>query len=117
MIQNAFIVFYRVLFCDILSIPIQMLYPFGAQYGDSGLGRGDDMTSAAIQISMSFPFFNNSHDYLFVSIIFEIVKKKSCFNWLYIMGKNLNSDGQQFHQYRQNEQSPITYVHLGPSWL
>ena len=23
------------------------------------------------------------------------------------MGKNLNSDGQQFHQYRQNEQSPM----------
>ena len=87
MIQNAFIVLYSVLFCDILSIPIQMLYPFGAQYGDSGLGRGDDMTSAAIQISMSFPFFNNSHDYLFVSIIFEIVKKKKLFQLAIYHGK------------------------------
>ena len=51
MIQNALIVFYSILFCDILSIPIQMVYPFGAQYGDSGLGRGDDMTSAAILVS------------------------------------------------------------------
>jgi len=52
-----------------------MLYPFGAQHGDSDLTRGDDMTSSAIQISMSFPFFNNSHDYLYVSIIFGIVKQ------------------------------------------
>ena len=91
MIPNAFIVFYSVLFCDILSIPIQMLYPFGAQYGDSGLGRGDDMTSAAIQTSMSFPFVNNSHDYLFVSIIFEIVKKKKkLFQLAIYHGKKFN---------------------------
>ena len=73
MIQTTIILLCSVLFCDILSIPIQLLYPFGAQYGDSGLGKGDEMTSSALQISMSFPFFNNSHDYLFVSMIFEII--------------------------------------------
>jgi hypothetical protein len=88
MIQNAFILLSSVLFCDILSIPIQMLYPFGAQYGDSGLARGDDMTSSAMQISMSFPFFNNSHDYLYVSIIFGIMKNNLFELSIYIMGRN-----------------------------
>jgi len=30
--------------------------------------------------------------------------------------KVLNSDGQQFHQYQQNEQSPITFTYWTIIW-
>jgi hypothetical protein len=29
-----------------------------------------------------------------------------------LLKESLNSDGQQFHQYQQNEQSPLTYLLL-----
>jgi hypothetical protein len=29
----------------------------------------------------------------------------------YFMNRKLNSDGQQFHQYQQNEQSPLSLTH------
>ena len=28
--------------------------------------------------------------------------------WWYVMKQNLNSDGQQFHQYQPSEQPPLT---------
>jgi hypothetical protein len=31
--------------------------------------------------------------------------------------ENLNNDGRQFHQYQQNEQSPLILTELGPGWL
>ena len=36
-------------------------------------------------------------------IIFVLLHKR-------LRKESLNSDGQQFHQYQQNEQSPLTYL-------
>jgi hypothetical protein len=30
--------------------------------------------------------------------------------------ESLNSDGQQFHQYQLNEQSPLTLIHWTQKW-
>ena len=32
--------------------------------------------------------------------------------YIQVRKESLNSDGQQFHQYQQNEQSPVTSNHL-----
>jgi hypothetical protein len=29
--------------------------------------------------------------------------------WCMLLKENLNNGGQQFHQYQQNKQSPLTY--------
>ena len=34
-----------------------------------------------------------------------------CASLIYIIIKSLNIDGQQFHQYQQNEQTPLTFTH------
>ncbi|XP_038073405.1 sushi domain-containing protein 2-like [Patiria miniata] len=44
-----------------------LLFPFGAAEGDSFLSQSDDASSGAIPITIPFPFFDHSHDALFVN--------------------------------------------------
>ena len=42
----------------------------------------------------------------------EIGKQKQKIFGFKVINKSLNSDGQQFHQYQQNRQSPQIFTHL-----
>ena len=45
----------------------------------------------------------------YIIAFFYINAKKGCYTAFLILWKeSLNSDGQQFHQYQQNDQSPLT---------
>ena len=43
-------------------------YPFGASEGDQVVLRNDDGSSGEVPISILFPFFDQNHNSLFVSI-------------------------------------------------
>ena len=43
-------------------------YPFGQSEGDQSLPPDDDGSSGTVPISIPFPFFDQNHDSLFVSI-------------------------------------------------
>ena len=49
------------------SVPLDDFYPYGVSKGDTALPANDDSSSGSIPISISFPYFNQSHNSLFVS--------------------------------------------------
>ena len=54
------------------AILLPKFYPFGTSEGDQVVPRNDDGNSGEVQISSSFPFFDQYYNSLFVSI--------ACFN-------------------------------------
>ena len=54
------------------AIRLPKFYPFGTSEGDQVVSRNDDGSSGEVQISIPFPFFDQYHNSLFVSI--------ACFN-------------------------------------
>ena len=48
-------------------IELKNFYPYGPANGDAKLNKTDDGTSGRINIASSFPFFDDEHDFLFVS--------------------------------------------------
>ena len=49
------------------SVPWSDFYPYGVNEGDTALPANDDGNSGSIPISVSFPYFNQSYNALFVS--------------------------------------------------
>ena len=53
-------------FSEALTLP--NFYPFGANEGDKVVHKNDDGSSGPVQISIAFPFFDENHRSLYVSI-------------------------------------------------
>ena len=51
------------------AVTIPNFYPFGTSEGDHVAHRNDDGGSEEVSISISFPFFGQNHNSLFVSIL------------------------------------------------
>lgn len=53
------------------------LYPFGGNEGDQSVERNDDGSSGEVPLSIPFPYFDQNHKSLFVSIIllYHVVHK------------------------------------------
>ncbi|XP_041370957.1 sushi domain-containing protein 2-like [Gigantopelta aegis] len=49
------------------SLPLSQFFPFNTTYGDQSTKATDDGGSGKIQLNISFPFFNKSHNKLFVN--------------------------------------------------
>lgn len=67
------------LFCNnniAVGIPLEDFYSFGAAVGDTSLPPNDDGSSAPIMLTMSFPFFDEDHTSLFVSVATTVVLVK-----------------------------------------
>ena len=59
-------------------------------------------------VSRNF-ILNEMLETFYIIAFFYINAKKGCYTAFLILWKeSLNSDGQQFHQYQQNDQSPLT---------
>jgi len=54
-------------FHSCLTVPLDDFYPYGVNKGDTALPSIDDGSSGAIPISISFPYFNQNHNSIFVS--------------------------------------------------
>jgi len=52
--------------CD-SRVPLDDFYPYGVNKGDTALPSIDDGSSGAIPISISFPYFNQNHNSIFVN--------------------------------------------------
>lgn len=50
------------------SHKLSNFYPFGTNEGDQIVPRNDDGSSGEVQISIAFPFFDQNHRSLYVSI-------------------------------------------------
>ena len=55
------------------TIPLSDFYPYGVSEGDTALPANDDGSSGEISISILFPYFDQNHDSLFVSICASIL--------------------------------------------
>ena len=51
-----------------VTVPLSDFYPYGLSEGDTALPANDDGSSGEIQISIPFPYFDQNHNSLFVSI-------------------------------------------------
>ena len=51
------------------SYKLPNFYPFGTNEGDKVVPPNDDGSSGIVQISTAFPFFDQNHRSLYVSII------------------------------------------------
>ena len=66
------------LVCDEILISIAVtasparsnFYPFGESEGDQLLAKNDDQSSGSVPISIPFPYFDQYHNSLFVSMEF-----------------------------------------------
>ena len=54
--------------CDVIGIPLENFYPFGTTAGDIEVPRNDDGSSPRITLEISFPFFDEEHESVYVSI-------------------------------------------------
>jgi hypothetical protein len=61
-------VFLNVLQVVYMRIELEDFYPYGPENGDTTVPNIDDGSSGRVNIGFSFPFFDNEHDSLFVSI-------------------------------------------------
>lgn len=52
-----------------IAISRDEFYPFGAEYSDSLLGRGDEAVSIISSLPSPFPFFGELHQEIHVSIL------------------------------------------------
>ena len=56
--------------CNFLeSYKLPNFYPFGTNEGDKVVPRNDDGSSGIVQISTAFPYFDQNHRSLYVSIL------------------------------------------------
>ena len=51
------------------GVSLSEFYPYGANEGDTFLQPNDDGSSGEINISVLFPYFDQYHDSLYVSIL------------------------------------------------
>ena len=60
------------------AVVLPDFYPFGQSERDQLLPPNDDQSSGTVPISIPFPFFDQNHDSLFVSIVISNVLSDFC---------------------------------------
>lgn len=70
-------VFLSVLQVVYMRIELEDFYPYGPENGDSAVPTNDDGSSGRVNIGFPFPFFDDEHESLFVSIS---ISRWHCFN-------------------------------------
>ena len=50
-----------------MAVPIELFYPFDTNDAQQLPPSSDDVISPAISLTTNFPFFNDTHDVLYVS--------------------------------------------------
>ena len=56
---------------SVTGIPLENFYSFGSGTGDNSLGSNDDGSSSAISLGILFPYFNQDHSTVFVSLLYS----------------------------------------------
>ena len=64
-VASLFLNFVQIVF---MRIELEDFYPYGTDNGDNSVPMNDDGSSGQINIAFPFPFFDEDHDSLFVSI-------------------------------------------------
>lgn len=59
------------------ALVLPNFYPFGQSEGDQLIPPNDDGSSGTVPISIQFPFFDQYHNSLFVSIILMCLEKSN----------------------------------------
>jgi hypothetical protein len=62
------IVFHNVFQLVYTRIELENFYPYGPENGDTSVPTNDDGSSGRVNIGFRFPFFDEEHESLFVSI-------------------------------------------------
>ena len=52
-----------------ICIPLRDFFPFGSGQRDSALPRNDDSSSPAIDLSVTFPYFDKNYRVVYVSYV------------------------------------------------
>lgn len=60
--------FYIIISSSFAIVSVSNFFPFGTQYGDTELDRGDDTSSSSIHLSIVFPFFDKKQQNLWVNV-------------------------------------------------
>ena len=75
LVRSSLLCFF--IFGKTMEISLTYFYPYGSGHRDTYLAKNDDGSSPPINIHTSFPYFNQSHRTIYVSIDWLI-------DWLYI---------------------------------
>ena len=62
-------VFFSFLQIVYMRIELEDFYPYGPENGDTTVPTNDDGSSGRVNIGFPFPFFDDEHESLFVSIM------------------------------------------------
>ena len=54
-------------FGEVFCIPLSNFYPFGIARLDTSLFRNDDSSSPAVDLSVTFPYFDQNYKVVYVS--------------------------------------------------
>ena len=64
-VASVFLNVFQVIY---MRIELEDFYPYGPQNGDTSVPTNDDGSSDRVNIGFPFPFFDEDHESLFVSI-------------------------------------------------